>query len=324
MCSSCSKKRRLAVNAVGKTDPTKTLTLRNQFSRQMRSRINKLMKDVRISIVENDAFGFAIDISRAVDYIALQAAERNKFYFTRSSERVEAFMEWLEDQQRQGILEIIIRPGTVQGIHQQWTDTYIQSAYARGIFRARAELGKAGYEIAPVGDTEGGIAYFMNQPFHVDRVGALYTRTFEDLRTVMSQTNAQMRRKLLDFLTDRLPRGIAQGKNPNQIGRELYKDLAQTMIDVSKKRAVMIARTEVIRAHHVANIAEFRRADAEMTVQVQAEWLTAGDSRVCPICAGFSGKVFTLDEAAGMLPAHPNCRCVVIPVMKKRKSSKAA
>jgi SPP1 gp7 family putative phage head morphogenesis protein len=49
-------------------------------------------------------------------------------------------------------------------------------------------------------------------------------------------------------------------------------------------------------------------------VVAMAEWETAGDARVCPDCDRLEGRKFPLDEMEGMIPLHPNCRCVALPV----------
>jgi hypothetical protein len=42
--------------------------------------------------------------------------------------------------------------------------------------------------------------------------------------------------------------------------------------------------------------------------------LTAGDDRVCPICEDLEGGgPYDLDTALSLIPAHPNCRCALIP-----------
>jgi SPP1 gp7 family putative phage head morphogenesis protein len=77
----------------------------------------------------------------------------------------------------------------------------------------------------------------------------------------------------------------------------------------------MLARTEVIRAFHLAAIQEYRNwglAD----VYVQAEWQTAEDGRVCPKCAELQGKIFTLDEIEPLIPLHPYCRCIALPYIE--------
>jgi len=52
-------------------------------------------------------------------------------------------------------------------------------------------------------------------------------------------------------------------------------------------------------------------------VKVDAEWHTAGDSRVCGLCAPLdykkTGRVWGLSEIKGKIPVHPLCRCVALP-----------
>jgi SPP1 gp7 family putative phage head morphogenesis protein len=74
-----------------------------------------------------------------------------------------------------------------------------------------------------------------------------------------------------------------------------------------------LARTETIRAHHTANINEYKTWGSE-TVEVIAEFFTAGDDRVCSECISYHGSRFTIEEAEHLIPVHPNCRCIVVPV----------
>ena len=83
-------------------------------------------------------------------------------------------------------------------------------------------------------------------------------------------------------------------------------------------RSRIIARTEIIRAHHLATINTYREARIE-GVKVKAEWSTAGDDRVCPDCADMEGRVFTLDEISTLIPLHPQCRCVALPILPGQK-----
>jgi SPP1 gp7 family putative phage head morphogenesis protein len=48
-------------------------------------------------------------------------------------------------------------------------------------------------------------------------------------------------------------------------------------------------------------------------VGVMVEWSTAGDDRVCEECESMEGKIMDIDDAHGMIPVHPNCRCAFIP-----------
>lgn len=80
--------------------------------------------------------------------------------------------------------------------------------------------------------------------------------------------------------------------------------------NMTKNRATLIARTEPRVAFQ--NAALTRYAQSGVTkVQV----LTAWDDRVCLDCAGYSGQIYTLDDAPA-IPFHPQCRCVYIPVIE--------
>lgn len=302
---------RPTVNAVFKTDPSRTLTLRRRFAAQMDRRFRALKRDIQISILDRDCFGIQPDVPRLAGaaQVGTNVPTGYKAYeFKRAHEKVQSFMAWLEEQEKAGILTIIRRPGVHGGmVEVPWTDVFIDSAYTRGIRRGRAELRAAGYTVPNFEATPGGIGALMNQPHHAERVAAIYSRTFEDLKTVTREMDAQVRRRITDGLTTGLARGLAEGKNPRAIARELVKDVHNRVDKIGITRARMIARTEVIRAHHVANIAEYEQADADMDVTVMAEWSTAG-YEVCPVCIDkFTRNPWKLKDIEGEIPAHPNC-----------------
>lgn len=304
----CNSHKRLTANGVIQGDPTHTLTLRRAFVRAMERRFTKLQKDIEESIVDNDAFGFSLGTQR----LAFQkAAEPFDFAVGTTADKIDGFMTWLREQEQAYILsggvrglQIIQRPGT-GGINVAWTDTYIQSAYQKGILRARTELRKAGRDI-PTEPTRiaGGLNAVFNQPIHVDRLAVLYTRTFEDLKTVTEAMNSQVRRELAEGLTSGLAQGISEGKSPRVIARELTKKLNDRVEKIGKVRARQIARTEIIRAHHVATIQEYKRYGVA-GVEILAEWVTAG-FEVCKRCQAMEGKIFTLEEIEPLIPLHPS------------------
>jgi SPP1 gp7 family putative phage head morphogenesis protein len=83
----------------------------------------------------------------------------------------------------------------------------------------------------------------------------------------------------------------------------------------------MIARTETVRAHHKATIGEYRQAEA-IGITVKAEFQTRSGNP-CPECSALEGQIFTIDEADDLIPVHPNCYCVTLPVdlTEARKAS---
>lgn len=90
-------------------------------------------------------------------------------------------------------------------------------------------------------------------------------------------------------------------------------------------RAELIASTEVTRAYAEGNF----QAYSESGVVQRWEWRTAMDERVCPICGPLHGVQLTMGESfTGFVPddirirddisappAHPRCRCWVVPVI---------
>jgi len=304
----------LMVNAISRIDPTRTTGLRARFIREINKRFGQLKRDVRESIISRDCFGI-----QPRELISLAATSPRQFEFGRTDAKVRGFVDWLVNLEEQTVLEITARGAIGMRIPNPWTDVYMESAYRQGIIRARAELRKLGYKVPGADEMPGGVRALMSQPAHAERTALLYTRTFEDLKTVTQFMNADIRRRVSDGLTIGLTRGIAEGKNPKVIARELYGDVAHSLDKIGRTRARMIARTEVIRAHHLANIEEYRQAEA-VGVVVQGEWLTAGDA--CPACAALEGQRFKLDEVEGMIPAHPNCRCVARPITGAAEEAK--
>ena len=297
----------MLLNKVLQFDPTRTLTLRNRFVTDMNRRFKKLMRKITEAIVEQDVFGL-----KEIPHTLAVEPQPRMFAFERTADKVEGFMTWLQGWEDEYILSkgvrgarIVVRPGTIRGVEQAWTDVYIDTAYQQGIRRARQELRQAGADIPMFeGLIPGGgdqVAVAFNQPIHADRVGLAYTRTFNELKGITNAMDQQISRVLAE--------GLAEGRNPREIARIINNRVDKIGIT----RARMLARTEVIRAHHVANIMEYERAGIE-GVRIKAEWSTAGFN-VCPICTALEGQIFTLEEILPMIPRHPNCRCVAIPVV---------
>ncbi len=303
MCDSCLDINevpvpRLAVNNILQFDPTRTLTLRKAFVTDMDKRFNALKRLIRESIIDNDCFGL---VTPATPFSTLAAATPGQFRFDRSAAKVEGFMAWLQEQEKAGVLQLVNKSRIGTPVEQLWANTYIDTAYQRGIRRGREELRKQGVDIPTFGDKQlrDPVIAAFNQPVHADRVGLIYSRVYSDLKGITSAMDTQISRVLAQ--------GLAEGRNP----RELARTINDRVDKIGITRARMLARTEVIRAHHAANVQEYRNAGIE-GVSVMVEWSTAG-YKVCTVCSALQGKRFTLDEIEFMIPKHPNCRCVAIP-----------
>jgi SPP1 gp7 family putative phage head morphogenesis protein len=326
--SCCDK---LIFNKALRADPTQTTTLREAWASEMGRRYNALASKIHDAIVVKDVFGWRSGgLSRVFNEKAPgghtdqrtgdpgnKALRANvdsglapgAFAFERSSDKAAGFIEWLNKEIDAGVLQYAEGPGLgdrqVAG-HQFWTNTYIQSGYKKGMQKADSEMRKGG--LAPY-EGKLDIDAAFNTPMHADRVGLLYTRTFETLKGAAGRLES----KLQQVLTEELALGMAEGRSPLEVARRLKK-----VVGLERSYAKTLARTEMIRAHHVANINTYREAGLE-GVKVKAEWAAAGFN-VCPDCADLEGRVFKLDEIEGLIPLHPNCRCVALPFQVGDKS----
>lgn len=90
---------------------------------------------------------------------------------------------------------------------------------------------------------------------------------------------------------------IAEGWNPRKTGRAL----ANQMEGLAKRRAVLIARTEQIRAYRTANRDVYaRNAD----VLQGWRWTAAKTPATCAMCLALDGEIFPVEET---LSSHPAC-----------------
>jgi len=278
-------------------DPTRTTMLRKKFMADMTRRFKKLSKAIQVLVVDDDVFGLE---GPAI----LQA--RQAWRFRTDAKKVKAFRAWLQQQVDAGILSPV---GGVAG--KPWTAPYIESAYKKGMLRAYTDLRAAELANHP-SLFEGGQAEFIRtafgQPEALHKIELLYERAFDELKGVTAAMGQQMSRVLAD--------GLAHGRGPKKIAYELRK----TVTKINKTRANVIARTEIIRAHAEGQLDSYEVLGVK-EVGVMAEWSTAGDERVCEQCSDLEGSVMTIEEARGMIPLHPNCRCTWIPanVGEKKK-----
>ena len=105
------------------------------------------------------------------------------------------------------------------------------------------------------------------------------------LRTLMRERA----RTTSEAARDSLVAGVALGYGPNKIADELDKSLNQ-----SHYKNLMLARTEVMRAHHEAQRMEILQ-NADLLAGWR--WSSAADSDTCPLCWAQHGRVFPIQDA---------------------------
>jgi SPP1 gp7 family putative phage head morphogenesis protein len=98
---------------------------------------------------------------------------------------------------------------------------------------------------------------------------------------------------------------MAGGINPRTTGSVLAKQIA----GLPHQRAVLIARTETMRAYRDSQHLSYQLNRKFVTGW---RWLCARDGRCCPICIAMDGTTHSPDERFG---SHPGCRCTTTPVL---------
>lgn len=95
---------------------------------------------------------------------------------------------------------------------------------------------KAGYDVPDIEST-GGINASMMAPFHIDRLGLLFTRVFSDLKGITSAMDAQISRILAQ--------GIVDGDGPALLARKLVSTINGTGMGIPSA-AGLTSRTSIL------------------------------------------------------------------------------
>lgn len=278
-------------------DPTRTTLIQKGYAADLKRRFKSLAYSINDLIVVDDAFGLSNKGITTHASSQIWAAQSD-------AAKLKSFKLWLKGQVDKGLLE------TVDGNpNKPWASTYVDSAYLKGVTRSYTLTHKK--DLLKGGDFYlGGRAQFLRDSFigmtAVKTLEMLYMRNYSELEGITGVMDQKISRILAD--------GFAHGHSPRVIAKEMFDSIKK----ISMERALRLARTEVIRAHAEGQLDAFKRLGVEK-LGVRAEWSTAGDDKVCSACGEMEGVIFTIDEARGLIPMHPNCRCMWIPADKNRK-----
>lgn len=267
----------------GAVDPTKTTSLRRTYAQTLRGQFSALNTEIRAGVRDRDFFGLG-----SGEQLAPSDPDPLPDYpFPRDDKKIEKFEDWLRTQLDRGVLETVSRN----------ENEYIRSAYNRGVTHADSKLNRTGVTV-PEEALEG----VFNAGAREETLQRLYTRNYAALRGITDETAKQ--------ISEEVSGGFARGINPNEMAR----NIADRVDSVGKTRATTLARTEVINAHAEGTLDRFGELGIE-EVSGEVEWQATGDNRTCERCSSLQSRRFTLKEARGRLPQHPNCRCAWIPVV---------
>lgn len=110
--------------------------------------------------------------------------------------------------------------------------------------------------------------------------------------------------QLIASMKSELTAGIVKGDGIYKVADRLDKRL-----DVGKSQTQRLARTEYMHALNAGQLETYQENGYD-----KLEWVASEDGKGCGICHLRNGKQYNIDGVP-ILPAHPNCRCTMIPVI---------
>jgi hypothetical protein len=179
-----------------------------------------------------------------------------------------------------------------------WAEAYVLGEVAAGEWIQRTEaLNKA---------DDGYIDWSKWQPG--DRAASLMLRRPQAFQKILDQTNASIRGMTKTSITD-IGNALA-----DSIDLGLDAERAAVLIGrhvASPARALTIAITEQNRVMSIATIQRYREAELE-----KMEWHVSDPCDKCAMNANVEVQIGdTFPSGATQPPAHPHCRCVLLPVI---------
>lgn len=175
----------------------------------------------------------------------------------------------------------------------RWTDRYVSQSYLSGVNRAISELKKIGVDM--VAD---GISWM---PDYTNAVKVMQDHVVRELEGITADMKRKIMRTVKDTNSISEVNGIISGKTDQNLGQS------------TNTRAKLLAHDGVVSSYNESALLVYGILGIK-EVGVEVELLTAGDERVCPLCTYLEGSVFSIEEAEGLLPVHPGCRCFLLPI----------
>jgi SPP1 gp7 family putative phage head morphogenesis protein len=268
--------------------PAETEGIQDEYRRDLARRIRKLRGVLRETIVENDALGIKGGYETRLNDED-DISSREEFDFEQAPPKQVEFRKQLREWIDEGILE----PTDIEEIEEgrHYTAIYIDSAYAQGMAFANGLLIQKDVDV-PDEDFQ----TVVSRPIHASTLETLYSRNYEGLEDITED----MDRSISRILTE----GFRKGWGTRKLADEITKEVR----DIQHTRARALARTEVMNAHNEGTLNRYDSFGVE-----QVEILT---HTPCPICQRIEdGDPYTVSEATGLIPAHPNCVCTWAPIV---------
>lgn len=300
------------VNRV-KLDPTGTAALRKRFNTMINMHWRRARIMVRNAVMTQNILGLTSGPS-----IAAPAA-------LGGASTIQIFQRWIDSVLGNTVLE-----GEGSYIRQ-----YIKAGYDAGIKHAERELGQ---RIVVTQD--------------IDRVATLSTLAYVELQGIVEAVSQQVVRVVANSLLTKKPAakvvkriqavidsvGVSRSTamvellvvkafgeatldaydavGIAKVGLVTEKIAGRRMSDARRLRTGPGSRIPRNRTPSPSTIRRIRRVERNFEKIGKVNVETAEDDKVCQVCEDIAADgPYTINDARSLIPAHPRCRCIFVPVL---------
>lgn len=218
-------------------------------------------------------------------------------------ENIDDFQDWFNDRVHELFLDSKA-PRAIQKLREEgdlpdWVNKRVKDAYRKGGNRGESELKKIGIDLGiPVS------VLLLSRSAGQDTFKHMQKNIGHDMHQMFTTVTTQVKRNasnavqagqdkdgIIDSINDRIEK---KGETPSRT----------------------LAHTQVVKAHNEGLAVAYKHTGVTDVQAIdEAIWVTAGDSRVCPLCRELADRgPMDIDHVRSLLPRHPNCRCTFTPV----------
>ncbi len=160
------------------------------------------------------------------------------------------------------------------------------------------------------------IGLTLNNPLPAPALVAAVVTSEPFRGQVLREWVKDLSRKRLFDITTAIQLGIVEGQTNEEIIRRLRGTDARGRLDgalsISHRRAEVLVRTAI---NFIGNAARQKFYEENSDLIDELRWTSTLDSKTSAICQARDKLVFPIDSGPRP-PAHPNCRSLMVPVLK--------
>lgn len=198
---------------------------------------------------------------------------------------------------------------------RSWASSWAEAGYKKGVERAYYDAKK----YAPDSMDAKNKSAFVND----------IKRKYQDSLMAAGDRAEVAMQAIASDLRSQIVREVSSLAKNGASAKEMDKAVKDITERITNKRVKPLTSDSIVESFAEGQLDSFSELGvSEVGVDVEFVWVTAGDENVCPQCQDQEGKTYSIEDARGLIPLHPNCRCAFVPSVpepkpKKRKGGKS-